>query len=106
VLGMTSCLAASSVAKLSPELLDKARVQGSVLVIVTLRAPAGSPAETLEAVKQAVLAEIASTRYRVIRALPTLPQLVLEASEDTLRVLAASPNVLRIDESVRRPPLR
>jgi hypothetical protein len=45
-----------------------------------------------------------STCYPVIRTLQTLAQLVLEATDDTLRVLGASPNVLRIDESVRRPP--
>lgn len=87
-------------------LLDKAREQGSVLVVVTLRAPAEADPATIQTVKDAVLAEIAATRHRVVRALGTLPQVVLEASEDTVRALAASPNVIRIDESVPRRPTR
>jgi hypothetical protein len=87
-------------------LLDKAREQGSVLVVVTLRAPAGADPATIHTVKDAVLAEIAATRHRVVRALGNLPQVVLEASEETLRVLAASANVVRIDESLPRRPTR
>jgi hypothetical protein len=87
-------------------LLNKAREQGSVLVVVTLRAPAGADPATIHTVKDAVLAEIAATRHRVVRALGNLPQVVLEASEETLRVLAASANVVRIDESLPRRPTR
>ena len=35
---------------------------------------------------------------RIVYPLPNFPQLVLEASEDTLRALGASPHVLRIQE--------
>lgn len=82
----------------SEELVAKARAQGVVRVIVTLRVAADAPAATVETVKQAVLDAIASTRHRVVYPLPSLPQLVLEASEDTLRALGASPHVLRIQE--------
>jgi hypothetical protein len=90
----------------APELLDKARTQGSLLVIVTLRAPAGATPGAIEAVKQSLRTDVASTRYRVVRELPGLPQIVLEASEDTLRILNTSATVLRIDESTPEPPTR
>jgi hypothetical protein len=91
---------------LTQQLLEKARSHGTVLVIVTLRVATGATPETLESAKESVLAEVAPTRHRVVRTLPTLPQLVLEASEETLRVLSASPGVARIDESTLRRPLR
>jgi hypothetical protein len=103
---MTSCAAASPGPAVSADLLAKARSQGTVLVIVTLRVPAGAPAATIQAAKQAVLTEIASTRHRVVRELAGLPQIALEASDDALRILGASPHVLRIDESIPHPPLR
>ena len=92
-------LAGSAVAQSPPgvadELLAKARAQGVVQVIVTLRVPADIPVET---VKQSVLDAIAGTRHRIVYPLPNFPQIVLEASEDTLRALGASPQVLRIQE--------
>jgi hypothetical protein len=103
---MTICAAASPGPAVSADLLAKARSQGTVLVIVTLRVPAGAPSATIQAAKQAVITEIASTRHRVVRELAGLPQIALEASDDTLRILGASPYVLRIDESIPHPPLR
>jgi hypothetical protein len=102
---MTSA-AAFAQGPVAPELLDKARTHGSLLVIVTLRAAAGVTPAAIEAVKQSLRADIASTRYRVVRELPGLPQIVLEASEDTLRILNTSATVLRIDESTPEPPTR
>jgi hypothetical protein len=89
-----------------PDLLTKARRHGNVLVIVTLRAPGGAPATTTEAIKESVLAEVASTRHRVVRRLTGTPQVVLEASAETVEALIASPTVLRIDESTLAPPTR
>jgi hypothetical protein len=103
---MTSCAASSQASGVTPELLGKAQAQGVVLVIVTLRVPAGASPDAIAAVKTSVIAEVASTRHRVVRLLTGLPQIVLEASDDTLRILGASPNVLRIDESIPRPPTR
>jgi hypothetical protein len=105
VLVMTSC-AASAQGPSSSGLRDKARSQGTVLVIVTLRVPSGAAAATVEAVKQSLRGELASTRHRVVRELTGLPQIVLEASDDTLQVLNASAHVLRIDESTPEPPTR
>ena len=99
-----STVASPSAAGVPPELLAKARAGGVVQVIVTLRVPDNASAATIQRVKQSVLDDIAATRHRVVYRLPTLPQLVLEASEDTLQALGASPNVLRVDESTRRQP--
>jgi hypothetical protein len=105
VLAMTSG-AAFAQGPVAPDLLDKALRQGSVLVIVTLRVPSGAPPATIETAKLSLRGEIASTRHRVVRELAGLPQIVLEASDDTLRVLNASATVLRIDESTSAPPTR
>jgi hypothetical protein len=102
---MTSC-AASAQGPVAPDLLDKALRQGSVLVIVTLRIPPGASPAAIETAKQSLRGEIATTRHRVVRELAGLPQIVLEASDDTLRVLNASATVLRIDESTPAPPTR
>jgi len=105
VLSTVGCVAAqSSGPGVSEALLAKARAQGVVQVIVTLRVPGDAPAATIETAKRSVLDAIASTRHRVIYPLPNFPQVVLEASEDTLRVLGRSPHVLRIQEpGVSRP---
>ena len=103
---MTSCAGSFQAPGVPPDLSAKARAQGLVLVVVTLRAPEGASPEAIAALKEAVLAEIASTRHRVVRQLAGLPQLALEASADTLQALGASPNVARIDESIAQPPSR
>ena len=105
MLAMTSCAVSSQEPAPTP-LIEKARTRGTVLVIVTLRVPTGASSDEIQAVKQGVIAAIAPTRHRIVRGLAGLPQLAIEASEDTLRVLADSPGVLRIDESVPQPPLR
>jgi hypothetical protein len=101
---MTSCAGASQVPGLTPELQNKARLHGLVLVVVSLRVPEGATPGELDAVKGALLREIAATRHRVVRELPGLPQIVLEASDGTLRALAASRHVLRVEESIPRAP--
>lgn len=102
---MTSCAVSSQEHAPTP-LIEKARTQGTVLVIVTLRVPAGASPAEIQTVKQLVIAAIAPTRHRIVRELAGLPQLAVEASEDTLRVLGDSTSVLRIDEAVPQPPLR
>ena len=106
VLAMTIGAASAQGPGVTPEMFDKVLRQGTVLVIVTLRVPAGAPPATIQAIKQSVIVEIASTPHRVVREIAGLPQIALEASDDTLRILGASPNVLRIDESIPYPPLR
>jgi hypothetical protein len=103
---MTSCAGSSQAPSVTSDLWDKAQAQGLVLVVITLRVPEGASPSAIAAVKKAVLAEIASTRHRVVRELAGLPQMALEASADTLRALGASANVARIDESIADPPLR
>ena len=96
---MVGCaVAQSSGPGVSEELVAKARAQGAVRVIVTLRVPADAPAATVETVKRSVLDLIAGTPHQVVNPLPDFPQLVLDASDDTLRALGASPHVLRIQE--------
>jgi len=107
VAAVRECLAwYGSRQRLSAGFLLVLGMQGAVLVIVTLRVPAGASRDTVATVKQTLVAEIASTRHRIVRELVGLPQIVLEASDDTLRILGASSNVLRIEESVPRPPIR
>jgi hypothetical protein len=96
---MVGCaVAQSSGPGVSEDLVAKARAQGVVQVIVTLRVPSDAPAATVESIKRSVLDAIAETRHRVVNPLPNFPQLLLEASDDTLRALGASPHVLRIQE--------
>jgi hypothetical protein len=103
---MTSCAGSSQAPGVTSDLWDKAQAQGLVLVVITLRVPEGASPSAIAAVKKAILAEIASTRHRVVRELAGLPQMALEVSADTLRALGASANVARIDESIADPPLR
>jgi hypothetical protein len=106
-LSMVSCVAASASGPgVGENLVARARAEGTVQVIVTLRVPADSSAPAIDSAKQSVLAAVAPTRHRVLHALPNFPQLVLDASEDALRALGASPHVLRIQESIPARPSR
>jgi len=106
VLAMTSCAGASEDPGLTPALLAKARARGALVVIVTLRVPEGASPVSIAAVKESLLAEISAAPHRVVRELAGLPQIALEVSEDALRLLGASPSVLRIAESIPQPPAR
>ena len=76
-----------------------------MVVIVTLRVPEGASPVSIAAVKESLLAEISAAPHRVVE-LAGLPQIALEVSEDALRLLGASPSVLRIAESIPQPPAR
>ena len=107
VLSMAGCVAAQAQGPgVGEDLVAKAHAQGAVQVIVTLRVPADAPAATVETVKRSVLDAIANTRHRVVYPLPNFPQMVLEASEDTLRALGSSPHVLKIQEPTLSRPMR
>ena len=95
----------ASVEGVTPELLAKARAQGQVQVIVTLRVAPGAPAAEIDDAKRQVFAAIAPTPHRIVHRLTTLPQFVAEASEETLKILAASPLVLRVQEPRLSRPL-
>jgi hypothetical protein len=96
--------AAESAPVVAPELLQRAAESGSVRLIVRVKVDQGADAQTIETVKQALLSELTGTRYRVARDLVGLPTLALEASAETLRVLATSPRVERVTEDRPRRP--
>ena len=94
----------TTAAVVAPELFDQARAHGTARAIVQLRVAEGATGAEIAAVKQRVLAQIATTSYAVVRELPAFPLLVLDASEPTLRALAASSDVLRVSaETIDRP---
>ncbi len=105
VLSLSACAgAATTSAVIAPELFDQARAHGTARAIVQLRVPEGAAAAEIDTVKRRLLAQIASTRYTVLRELPGFPLLVLDASEATLRALEASPDVVRVSaETIDRP---
>lgn len=108
VVMLASCAAASgnSDGRIPGGLLDEARARGPLLVIVTLSVPDPTDRTAAEAEKQSLLTEISGTTYRVVRELMGLPQIVLEASYDTLRALGASSRVLRVEEPTLDRPQR
>jgi hypothetical protein len=95
---------AESAPVVSPELLQRAVESGSVRLIVRLKVDQGADAQTIETAKQALLSELTGTRYRVARDLVGLPTLALEASAETVRILAASPRVEHVTEDRPRRP--
>jgi hypothetical protein len=107
-IGLTAgaCVSAGAAASatIPPALLAEARARGMARSIVEMRVPPGATEADIEFVKRRVLAGIAPTKHQVLRDLPGFPMLVLEASEATLQVLAASPDVLRVNaETIDRP---
>lgn len=96
--------AGSATVVVSRELLEAAAARGSVRVIVQLKVPAGADAATIAAAKQGLWRDLEGTTYRVIRDLPGLPAVALEASPGTLGALALSPAVAHVSrDEVRRP---
>lgn len=89
-----------------PELLARAGAGRPVRVIVRLRhdPAAQDPSAAIAAAQQAVLRAIQSTPHRVLRVYQTVPLLALEASAGTLRVLAALPDVARVEEDALAAP--
>ena len=91
----------------SDYLLAKARLNGSIRVIVQLRIPVG-PEQSLEkrihAAQQGLLKELAPTAHRVVRSFTSIPAIALEASHDALAVLNLSVHVLRVDEDELSSP--
>jgi hypothetical protein len=105
ILTAVAATAGPSADVVPPELLEKARARGSVRVIVEVKLTEAAD-EAPEQVKRALLAELAGTRHRLIRALPGLSAIAIEASPEALRALAASPRVDRVTEDRLRPPLQ
>lgn len=89
-----------------PELLERASAEGAVRVIVGFRLPSGvaPDAQAIAAARETVLRQVAGTRYRMVRAYETIPFVALEASPETLRALAASPDVSSVQEDALARP--
>ena len=96
--------AAGPTTVVSRELLEAAAARGAARVVVQLTVPEGAAAAAIETAKQALWSDLAGTSYRVVRDLPGLPVVVLEASAETLGALAASRHVAHVSgDEVRRP---
>jgi hypothetical protein len=92
--------AAERMNSISNEIVTKARLHGSVRVIVQLRIAAGSDdsrEQRIIATQQALLGELAGVAHRVVRSFTAAPVLALEASDDALQVLNRSVHVLQVD---------
>lgn len=85
----------------SDELFAKARLHGSVRVIVQLRSAAvddDGREKSIEIARRALLDELAPVAHRVVRNFTAPPAIVLEASLEALQILRKSSHVLRVDE--------
>lgn len=88
--------------RLPADLLARAETEGSVRVIAELRVVSGD----IGAAQNAVLQALAGAPHRILRRYATVPFLALEVSPEALRLLAASPAVLRIQEDRVAAPQR
>ena len=89
---------------IAPEIYQKAKALGSVRVIVELRlAPHREDSESsredaIRMAQEALLDELAQVNLRVIRSYSSIPAIVLAASVDALKIIAASRHVTRVTE--------
>lgn len=91
----------------SEDLYAKARVNGVVRIIVQLRIPPGpeeSRGDRILAVQQKLLAGLPPQTYQVVRIYTAIPAIVLEASEEALKILDQSMHILQVDEDSRAAP--
>ena len=99
-------------ALIAPEIYQKAKAQGSVRVIVELRlAPHREDSESsrenaIRMVQKALLDELAQVNLRIIRSYSSIPAIVLAASIDALKIIAASRHVTRVTEDSLSIPLK
>jgi hypothetical protein len=104
--------AADSQTFIAPEIYQKAKARGSIRVIVELRlAPhrgdsESSREEAIRMAQKALLDELAQVNHRVIRSYSSIPALVLAASVDALKIIAASDHVTRVTEDDLSIPLK
>jgi hypothetical protein len=75
-------------------LLARVMAQGAIRVIVELCVEQGD----LRGAQDAVLKTLEGTAHRVMRRYTAVPFLAVEIGPEALRILAASPRVLRIQE--------
>ena len=99
-------------ALIAPEIYQKAKAQGSVRVIVELRlAPHREDSESsrenaIRMAQKSLLDELAQVNLRVIRSYSSIPAIVLAASIDALKIIAASRHVTRVTEDSLSNPLK
>ena len=97
---------------IAPEVYHKAKALGSVRVIVELRlAPHREDSESsredaIRMAQKALLDELAQVHLRVIRSYSSIPAIVLAASIDALKIIAASRHVTRVTEDSLSIPLK
>ena len=96
---------------IAPEIYQKAKALGLVRVIVELRlAPHREDSESsredaIRMAQKALLDELAQVNLRVIRSYSSIPAIVLAASVDALKVIAASRHVTGVTEDGLSIPL-
>ena len=89
---------------IAPEIYQKAKALGLVRVIVELRLPPhredsdSSREDAIRMAQNALLDELAKVNLRVIRSYSSIPAIVLAASVDALKMIAASRHVVRVTE--------
>lgn len=104
--------AADEQALIAPEIYQKAKALGLVRVIVELRLPPhredsdSSRADAIRMAQKAILDELANVNLRVIRSYSSIPAIVLAASVDALKIIAASRHVTRVTEDDLSIPLK
>ncbi len=97
---------------IAPEIYQKAKALGLVRVIVELHlAPHREDSESsredaIRVAKNAILDELANVNLRVIRSYSSIPAIVLAASVDALKIIAASRHVTRVTEDDLSIPLK
>jgi hypothetical protein len=97
---------------IAPEIYQKAKALGLVRVIVELRlAPHRedsdlSRADAIRMAQKALMDELAQVNLRVIRSYSSIPAIVLAASVDALKIIAASRHVTRVSEDGLSIPLK
>lgn len=97
---------APNAAVVPADLLDKARHDGWVRVVVNLRIRSGPTEEAVRAAREAVFGDLGSAPYRVLRQYDTIPAVALVASTDALMRLAGSSHVTSVQEDMPLEPKR
>src|SRR5262245_57444817 len=90
LLALASVAGGQGSAVVSPKLVETATARGSVRLVVQLKVTAGADAAEITAAKQRLRTDLAGASYRILRDLPGLPTVVLEASPGALAALAGS----------------
>lgn len=94
----------------APELYEKAKALGLVRVIVEFRLPEhrvdsdSAREEAIRVTQKAIVDELANANFRVIRSYASIPSIVIAASVDALKIIAASRYTIRVTEDSLSTP--